>query len=498
MVNDYPTILLRHAKTLKAAFALEFIDIEEAARHSGALWEPFQLEFLNYRGRFGEWVKSRQIAWSFTAALDAMADGIVNPGTPHVFVSVNLNEAQEKIRYAKAIHAATRSHMRPRLLSDSKTEIELENGSRLISHPCKPVLGKAQARIYLDEMAHYPRELDREIYRGALPATVRGDGYIRIGSSPLGESGIFWEIATNRDGAYPGYLRRFIPWWQVHALCRDVKLARQIAPLLTTEERVRLLGRPALRDIYQNMLLEDFQREYECRWIDEASSWIPWDLIKGIQRRDLQTYTAASVDEALNLIPEVRRAIDRGEIESVLYGGLDVGRVQDLTELILIGMTTSGQLPLRVRVSLKGVPYDDQETVVREFIYRLPVVSVLIDQNGIGHQLAESLEMTGRAQGIAFTNATKELLAVEAKIQTVRRNALIPLERELANQIHSVKKKVTAASNVVFDAERNSRHHADAFWAWALALWAAREAGRTVAIPLVQGKTSRGWHKRGG
>lgn len=488
--------ILRHARTLKAAFALEFIDIAEAARTSGAVWEPFQIEFLNHKGRFAEWVKSRQIAWSFTAALDAVTDSIIHPETPHIFVSVNLNEAQEKIRYAKAILQATRPRMRPGLLTDSKTEMEFDNGSRLISHPCKPVLGKAQARIYLDEMAHYPHTLDREIYRGALPATIRGDGYIRIGSSPLGERGLFWEIAVNRDGKFPGYFRRVIPWWHSHALCKDVKLAKQIAPLLSTEERVLAFGRPPLVDIFSNMFLEDFQQEYECAWVDEQAAWIPWDLIKKIQRRDLTHFSADSVDSALSLIPDVKRAIQEGEVEPVLYGGLDVGRVQDLTEFILIGRTPTGQRPMRVRVSLRATPYDDQLTIVREFINRLPIASVLIDQNGIGNMLAETLEQTGRATGIDFTNATKELLAVEAKIQSVRRNALIPLERDLANQIHSVKKRITAAKNAVYDTERNSRHHADAFWAWALALWAAREDGRQTSIPLVQRAAHGGWHKR--
>ena len=31
----------------KTAFAVEFIDIEEAAAASGVNWEPYQLEYLN-------------------------------------------------------------------------------------------------------------------------------------------------------------------------------------------------------------------------------------------------------------------------------------------------------------------------------------------------------------------------------------------------------------------------------------------------------------------
>ena len=46
----------------------------------------------------------------------------------------------------------------------------------------------------------------------------------------------------------------------------------------------------------------------------------------------------------------------------------------------------------------------------------------------------------------------------------------LPVARELLQQIHSVKRKPTA-TGLVFDTERNEEHHADRFWAWALALY---------------------------
>lgn len=467
-------------KTLKAHFAVEFLDLPKAAQIDGATWETFQIQFLNNSKRFGIDVKARQIAWSFTAALDAVVDGILNPGTPHVFVSINLDEAKEKIRYGRAIVEALDAPVRPRMVRDSLTEIEFANGSRLISHPCRPPRGKPRARIYLDEKAHYKEGLDREIYRAALPATAKGDGYVRIGSSPLGATGLFWEIATETLRAYPGYVRRVIPWWEIRAFCRDVPLARQIAPELTTEERVRAFGTPVLVEIFENMFLEDFQQEYECAWVDEAISWIPWEIIKRNQDPDLLWWHARGVDEALAMIPRIERAIDQGKIESALAGGIDVGRKRNLTEMIAVGKTTTDQLPVRLMISLDRVEYDDQQRCFVEVIQRLPFTKVLIDQNGIGAQLAENLgRITGRrAEGVDFTNPNKELWAIESRIQTERGNTPLPMDRDLAYQIHSIKRRVTAAKNVVFDTERNEKHHADKFWAWTLALWASRTKKR--------------------
>lgn len=464
----------------KAQFAAEFLDIEQAAQVPGAFWEPFQLHYLSNEARLAIDVKSRQIAWSFTAALDAVVDGILNENTPHLFISINLSEAKEKIRYARAIINALDSPVRPRLLRENQTELEFANGSRLISHPCNPTRGKAKARIYLDEMAHYKEGMDQEIYLAALPATTKG-GYIRIGSSTLGAKGLFWEIATQSLREWPGFLRDVIPWWRIRSLCKDVPGGREHAPGMPTEDRVYTYGTEALIEIFENMFLEDFQQEYECLYVDESTAWITWEVIKRNQQEDLLWYHASSVDEALALIPEIQEAISKRLIEPVLVGGIDVGRKKNLTELVGLGKAAAGHLPLRLGISLSQVEYDDQESCFREILTQLPFSQCLVDRNGIGAQLAENLERTGRAQGVDFTNPSKELWAVEARIQAERAHTPLPREREYAYQIHSIKKKVTAAKNNVFDTERNEKHHADKFWAWALAIYTGANPGVIVA-----------------
>jgi len=267
------------ATTNKAAFVRDFVDLEAATNVEGAVIDPHQIQFLNNTSRLGIDCKSRQATWSFTAALDASSDGVVHPGTPHIFVSINLEEAKEKILYSKSIIAAMHPDVRPRLVGDSVTGIAYENGSRIISHPCRPARGKALTRFYLDEYAHYKVGLDREILTSALPAISRG-GYIRIGSSPCGASGMFWELFTQSLRKWPGYVRRSIPWWCVFSLCKDTPTAVKVAPSMTTNERVHKFAIPSIVEIFENMFLEDFQQEYECEWVDEASAWIDWEIIK--------------------------------------------------------------------------------------------------------------------------------------------------------------------------------------------------------------------------
>jgi phage FluMu gp28-like protein len=461
-------------------FLVEFLDLPNAANDDDAQWEFFQLQHLNNDSQFDIVNKSRQAGYSFTIAAEAVAEAILTPRSTAIFVSINQEEAAEKIRYAKAVIEALPLRKQPKLIIDNTLELETSAGSRLISHPCRPVRGKAKARVYLDEFAHYPK--DREIYTSAVPVTSKG-GSIRIGSSPLGATGMFWEIFEQKMRAYPGYTRGLIPWWWLRALCRDVREGKKLAPWMTTEERVALFGTPRLINIFENMVLEDFQQEYECAWVDESVSWITWDEIKrnqvDAQEARLWFRHAKSVDEALRLVDEIAEAVTVGRIEQALALGGDIGRKHDLSEFGLIGKSMTADTPLRAMVSLSRVTFDDQMAVLNKMLDRLPVTQALIDQNGIGMQLVEQLaERHGsKVQGAVFTNATKELWAVELRVRMQKGQVPIPLDRDLAYQIHSIKKMVTAAKNVTFDTAANEKHHADKFWMLALAVWAANRSG---------------------
>lgn len=460
-----------------ATFLIEYLDLPAATGDSEAAWEAFQLQHLSNPSLFGIDLKARQVGWSWMAAAEAVVEGVLHARTPSIFVSVTQDEAAEKIRYAKQIVEALDAEQRPRIIIDNRLELEFANGSRLISHPCRPVRGKGKARVYLDEFAHYPK--DREIYTSALPVTTRG-GVLRMASSALGAAGLFWEIYSESLRKYPGYRRRSVPWWVVRALCRDVPAALKLAAAMLTEERVRKFGTPRIIEIFNNLPLEDFQQEYECAFVDETTAWITWDEIKRnqalAQEERLECWQAGDVDGALAAIDDVALAVREGRIEGALAGGMDVGRKHNLSEIVFVGKGLGGQMPYRLGISLSQVEFDAQRAVADKALRALPVTSFLIDRNGLGMQIAEELTQAhgGRAAGVDFTNPNKELWSVELKVRLQRGEVPLPLERELSYQIHSIKKKTTAAKNAVFDTEGSEKHHADKYWALALAVWAAR------------------------
>ena len=89
-------------RTKRCRFLVENLNLPAATGVDDARWEHFQLAYLNDSGTFRIDNKSRQIAFSFIAAAGAVADAVLD-GESTVFVSINLDEAKEKIRYARSV-----------------------------------------------------------------------------------------------------------------------------------------------------------------------------------------------------------------------------------------------------------------------------------------------------------------------------------------------------------------------------------------------------------
>ncbi len=141
-------------------------------------------------------------------------------------------------------------------------------------------------------------------------------------------------------------------------------------------------------------------------------------------------------------------------------------------------------------ISLDNVDFDDQYDIVSYALSKLPIVKLFIDRNGLGMNLAEKLgkAFPYKAEGVLFSNASKALWATNAKMLISQHKTPLPTDRELAYQINSIKRIVTASKNLVFDTNKTEKHHADKFWAWALALAAAHEPTPKPIIQVIVSK----------
>lgn len=472
-------------------FLRDHLNMQAATGVDGAVWEGFQTALLNDDGIFRIEVKSRQIAWSWTIAAEAVAEAVLTDQSS-VFVSINQSESAEKVRYAKLVFENLAIGGLPKPIRDSTYSLEFDNGARIISLPAKPPRGKARMNVYLDEYAHV--QYDRDIYQAALPIISKG-GRLRIGSSPLGAAGMFWEVFAEPMRRYPGYVRATTPWWAVFSFCTDVAAARTVAPPLLTAERVARFGNARIRAIFENMPLEDFQCEYEALFVEENTAVFTWDEIRQMQAAGegqaccMAGGRGKDLGRVFDALSEIKQAIRAGKMEPVLAGGMDIGRTRDTTEIYLVGQATTGQLPLRAGLSLEACEYEDQRTVLTAVLTQLPVSRLLIDQTGLGNNLAEALSKTfpSKAQGVTFTGPAKQLWVTDGKMLCQQRKLALPTDRDLAYQLHSLKRIVTASKQLVFDSDRNEKHHADRAWAWLLALAASRT--EVAAVATARGRT---------
>lgn len=490
----------------RAQFLIDNLDWAGATGVEDARPEYFQLALWSDDSPFRIENKSRQIAWSWALAADFLADAILS-AKDGVFVSISLEEAKEKIRYAKSIYEHLRVGGLPKLVRDAQFNLEFSNGARLTSLPSKPARGRARSNVGLDEFAHAQR--DRAIYTGSLPVISKG-GRLRIGSSPLGASGVFWEVYTQSLRPYSGYKRRATPWWHVYSFCNNVREAVRLAPELTTAQRVERFGNDRIKAIFSNMPWEDFAQEYETVYVDESTAWITWEEIKAAQDDSLECYMAKAINaltpEMGEAVEALAQAISKGSIESSLAVGVDIGRTRNTTEIYAVGLSTTNTYPLRLALTLDGIEFDDQLGVLLNVLQSLPVVSMKIDQNGIGRNLAENAakRYPVKVQPENFTNETKRQWATDAKMLIQQGRTPLPVDKDLAYQIHSIKRIVTTSNNIAFDTERNEKAHADKFWGWALALAGAyhRPQSSVVTVPksvnLFGARDSRKETERGG
>lgn len=460
--------------------------------------DPWQELFIRDQRQFIALLKGRQEGFSFAVAakkfIELQSPDVVNHTVQ--FVSYNLADAVDKIRYISIMAHSMPEKNRKKIAFETKTGIEFydKNGrttSRLLSIACRPPRGKP-GDVVLDECAIYGSKRSKLIYTAALPSITRG-GTITIGSTPLGKVGIFYDIFTDRKN-YPEYVRYTVPWWQSGALCKNIDRADAagIKDMLT-EDRVKLWGKKILRQELAALDIMSFQQEYECVFIDSAESYISLDLIYANTPGMRDTDRTSVLDEgqgefvttdkygnigdgleitAFKTADETLVGYDPAVHGDRLFLGYDVARRRDAAVIFLIGQLPNGKKRSVANIEMISKPFEYQRDQVRKLMKRLPIAHGCIDQSGLGEDTTETLqrEFTSSVlEGVLFNPQVKEMLAMGVREGLEKREFLLQNDNKFHRQIHSIKRMASPGGGVRYDSERDEDGHADSFWAWALA-----------------------------
>jgi len=421
----------------------------------------YQRDWFNDRSRFKIGMFARQTGKTFTTTLEIVDDSFaaVAEGWRNRWVMLSRGERQAREAMEEGIkrHCAAyqigfdvRDHeFRGDGGSYRALEVELPGGSRITSLPANPDTARGfSANCYLDEFAFHA---DSKKIWSALFPVISNDWKLRVTSSPNGKANKFYELMTGRDER-----------WSRHT----VDIYRAVADGLPRDlDELR----EALNDA------DAWAQEYELKWLDEASSWLSFDLINSVE------HDAAGLPEAY----------EGGDV----YLGIDIGRRKDL--FVIWAIERVGDVFwTREIFAEQRLSFAAQDEVLDGFMRRYRVRGVRIDQTGMGEKPVEDAQRrygASRVQGVLFTAAAKQHLATIGKQAFEDRRLRIPLgDRELRADLHKLRRVSSPTGAVRFEAERDQDGHADRAWACFLALDAAAGAGAAIDYASTSPRSSRG------
>ena len=307
-----------------------------------------------------------------------------------------------------------------------------------------------------------------EMLDAAMPVTTWGYD-ISILTTRNGEGSEFDNLVKVakqiRDGLLDPEKDPVLPW-SYHFTPITVAVEQGLAEKIYKLDHVDLEARERfIRQCRAKCRSQDaFEQEYMCIPSATASTLIPYDLYQSCEMSDC----------IQSLVPHTE---DRRQY----YLGGDIGREKDLT-VFWVWELLADILITRKVIKLYKTPYSAQQKVVEDLLANRNIVKGCIDATGIGDMLVESLQDkfgTHRIEKVKFTAPVKEHLASMLLSRFEDRRVRVPDDRIIRESFHSVRKTVTLAGNIRYDAARTDAGHADEFWAAALGI----EAASNVIVP---------------
>ena len=443
---------------------------------------PYQQRWLGDSSPLKIVVKARQIGFSFAATLRAVFE-CLRRKTTWIFLSKGerqsrllMEKVQAHIQSCGIVARTSESSFFEGTMT-KQLEARFPNGSVIYGLPANPDTARGYTgNVTLDEFGFHQDAA--KVYSALYPTITRGFS-IEVISTPNGQQGKFWELAkiarlaesgkgqvvSGKQELTPNHLPLITSSWSGHRV--DIYEAAREGLKVDVE---------ALRAGCDDE--ETWLQEYCCEFLSDAQNYIPMELIMGCVSE--QATTDYPLEELLG---------------KELYLGVDIGRKRDLTVAWLFEKA-GDVLWSRVLLTMKGQTFDVQERAICDLIegsgqglvvsdksdhlslttnHSAMVRRCAIDQSGLGMMLAERLAKKYGAvvEPVQFTAQVKERIAPMVKQAFEDRLVRIPDNREIRADVNAVKRFVTPAGNVRFDAEHTDKGHADRFWALALALNAA-------------------------
>ena len=432
----------------------------------------YQREWLADGSRYKIGMFARQCGKTFATTLEIVDDCyqalVEGRKSRWVILSRGERQAEEAMREGVKRHARAYGLALEELRYDfvsedgeracKALEVVLPGGSRITALPANPDTARGySANVYLDEFALHRDS--RRIWAALYPVISAGHK-LRVTSTPQGKSNKFYELMTD---AAAGRV------WSRHV----VDIHRAVADGLPRDaEELRVgLGDDEL-----------WRQEYELEWLDEASAWLPFDLIN-------------SCEDPLAGDPSRHRG-------GPTYVGNDIARRGDLWVAWTWELVGDVLWTREVR-ELRDQPFAAHDAALRDIDERWHPRRIAMDQTGMGEKPVEDAKRrhgASRVEGVVFTAPARLDLATALKAAMQDRKVRLPQgDRRLRSDLHSVKRVAgpTGPRLLVEDDGNSGGSHADRFWAAALGVAAASLAPAPAAYePVAPARPPDHWRMR--
>jgi phage FluMu gp28-like protein len=189
----------------------------------------------------------------------------------------------------------------------------------------------------------------------------------------------------------------------------------------------------------------EFRSSYCCEFIDERTSFFPFDLIYPSVNDDLSQNPQPWMDIRL---------------------GIDFGKKRNSTVIIAI-QKNDGRYFIRNVEELKNVPYTPQLELIRQRIKEWNPNKVFIDAYGIGIRLHEELRASNGSIiiGVESNMENKDRMINDLKILFEDKRIELPRNEVLLSQLHSLEKLESGGPYARYKHEPGK--HDDYVWALA-------------------------------
>jgi len=432
---------------------------------------PYQQRWIEDDSQLKLLEKSRQIGMSWATAY-ALVRRQATPGMRLDAWVASRDEIQAKLflndcrKFAGVLDQAARTKGKSVLAENfrkSTNTLPFANGTQLHSLSSNPdaQAGKRGPRV-LDEFALHANP--QQLYAIAYPGITWG-GQLEILSTHRGAQNYFNRLVVEaRHGGNP---KNFSLHRVTLQDALEQGLLKKLKSGLADDDPRRAMDNAAYYDFIRASCPDEetFAQEYMCVPTDESTAFLPWALIAACEYGESE-FTSFDIARDKNSTRE-------------FFLGVDIGRVHDLTVFWLIERV-GGVHFTRDVLCLDKQPFARQEELLWDRLALPGLRRACLDATGLGRQLAErAVERFGarKVEPVTFTAPIKEDLAFGLRHLFEKRALRIPAEKNIRADLRAIKKTATSAGNLRFAADRGPGGHADRFWALALAVHAAQQAG---------------------